>query len=140
MANKLDGQPSTSGLPRVIGVAGVAFTAFNCVVAVATSGSFRQLAVLSVAGTLVLYLICCLGVLRLRAKNIAGAGSPFIAPGGPIVPVAGAAMCLWLLSTLAMREIIATLAFIVIATLIYSMRYAKTRSQDRNLAQGQPVD
>jgi basic amino acid/polyamine antiporter, APA family len=39
------------------------------VIGVAASGSFRQIAVLAVAGTLVLYLICCLGVLRLRARR-----------------------------------------------------------------------
>jgi basic amino acid/polyamine antiporter, APA family len=99
------------------------------VIAVAASGSFRQIAVLAVAGTLVLYLICCLGVLRLRAKNIAAAGLPFVAPGGPIVPVAAAAIILWLLSTLAMREMIATLSFVVIAALIYYARYAKMKSQ-----------
>jgi basic amino acid/polyamine antiporter, APA family len=92
------------------------------VVLIAASGSFRQLAVLAVAGTLVLYLICCLGVLRLRAKNIATAGSPFVAPGGPIVPIAAAAIILWLLSTLAMREMIATLSFVLIAALIYGAR------------------
>jgi len=99
------------------------------VISVAASGSFRQIAVLAVAGTLVLYLICCLGVLRLRAKNIAAAGSPFVVPGGRIVPIATAAMILWLLSTLAVREMIATLSFVIIATLIYYARYAKMKSQ-----------
>jgi basic amino acid/polyamine antiporter, APA family len=82
-----------------------------------------------VAGTLVLYLICCLGVLRLRAKNIAAAGSPFVAPGGPVVPIAASALILWLLSTLALREMIAALSFVVIATLIYYVRYVKMSSR-----------
>lgn len=124
-------------LPRALGIVhprfatpAVAIALYaTFVVAVAASGSFRQIVVLAVAGTLVLYLICCLGVLRLRAKNIAAAESPFVAPGGPIVPIAAATIILWLLSTLAAREMIATLSFLVIAAVIYYVRYAKMKSQ-----------
>ena len=124
-------------LPRVLGAVhprfktpaiSIAFYA-TAVIAVAASGSFRQIAVLGVAGTLILYLICCLGVLRLRAKNVGAAGSPFVAPGGPIVPIAAAAMILWLLSTLAMREMIAISSFMTIAALIYYLHYAKLKAQ-----------
>jgi amino acid transporter len=124
-------------MPRVLGAVHPRFATpaisialyATAVIAVAASGSFRQIAVLAVAGTLVLYLICCLGVLRLRAKNVASAGSPFVAPGGPIVPVAAAAMILWLLSTLALREMIATLSFVAVAALIYYVRDTKTKSK-----------
>jgi APA family basic amino acid/polyamine antiporter len=89
------------------------------VVALAASGTFREIASLAVAGTLVLYLICCLGVLRLRARAVAGAGPPFIAPGGTFVPLAAAAMIVWLLTTLAWRELVATLGFVLVAGIIY---------------------
>ena len=64
-------------LPRVLGTVHRKFATpavsialyASAVIAVAASGSFRQIAVLAVAGTLVLYMICCLGVLRLRAKH-----------------------------------------------------------------------
>jgi APA family basic amino acid/polyamine antiporter len=120
-------------LPRVFGAVhrrfttpAVAIAAYaTVVVIVAASGSFQQIAVLTVAGTLVLYLICCLGVLRLRAKKISEGGAPFIAPGGPVVPIAAAAIILWLLSTLALREMIATLAFVVVAALVYYARHAR---------------
>jgi amino acid transporter len=59
-----------------------------CFVA-AASGSFRQLALIAASGTLMLYLICCLGLLRLRARHIAMAGKPFRAPGGAFVPFGG---------------------------------------------------
>ncbi len=36
-----------------------------------------------------------------------------------MVPVAAAAIILWLLSTLAWREMVATLSFVIIAALIY---------------------
>ena len=61
----------------------------------------------------------------MRGKNIAAAGLPFVAPGGPVVPIAAAAIILWVLSTLAVREMIATLSFVAIAAVIYYARYAK---------------
>ncbi|MDI1363767.1 MAG: APC family permease [bacterium] len=114
-------------LPRFIGavhprfgtpaVAIVLYAAL--VVVLAASGSFQQIALLSVAGTLVLYLICCLGVLRLRAKGVAEAGTPFVAPGGAFAPLAAAAIIVWLLSTLAWRELAAVTAFVAVAATVY---------------------
>ena len=76
---------TTSKLPRVI----VAIALYATAVILVAAGSFRQIAVLAVAGRLVLYMICCLGVLRLRARRIADGEAPFVVPGGPslrIVP------------------------------------------------------
>ncbi len=101
------------------------------VIIAAASGSFRQIAVLTVAGTLVLYLICCLGVLSLRAKKIADEGTPFVVPGGPVVPIVAAAIIVWLLSTLAVREMIATLVFVVVAATIYGARHLMAKSAPR---------
>lgn len=98
------------------------------VIALAATGSFRQIAVLTVAGTLVLYLICCLGVLRLRARNIADSGTPFVAPGGPVVPMAAVLIIIWLLSTLALREMIAVVVFVSVAALVYAARLALART------------
>lgn len=97
------------------------------VILLALSGSFQQIAVLAVAGTLVSYMICCLGVLRLRAVDFKGDGAPFVAPGGWIAPVAAAGMIVWLLSTLAPRELAATLAFVVVAGAAYATRQALQR-------------
>ncbi len=99
------------------------------VIIAAASGSFRQIAVLTVAGTLVLYMICCLGVLRLRVKKIADAGVPFVVPGGPVVPIAAAAIIVWLLSTLAPREMIATAVFVGVTALVYAARQWMTRAE-----------
>lgn len=88
------------------------------VVVLANSGSFRQIATLSVAGTLVLYLITCLSVLRLRVRKVGDAAQPFVVPGGRIVPIAATVIILWLLSTLALRELIAMLVFVLVASLL----------------------
>lgn len=106
-------------------VAAIALYA-TMVVLVAATGSFRQIAVLAVAGTLAMYLIVCLGVLRLRAKGIADAGAPFIAPGGPVVPFAAAAIIVCLLSTLAWGELAAGFVFIGITAAIFMLRGRNT--------------
>ena len=95
---------------------------------VAWTGSFRQLVIATTSGTLVLYLICCLGLLRLRARNIATGGPPFRAPGGSSVPVAAAAIILWLLSTLSWPEFLATLSLVVGAGLFYAWQERRRSS------------
>lgn len=100
------------------------------VVALTATGSFRQLAVIGVSGTLLLYLIGCLGVLRMRAKGIAEAGPPFIAPGGPVVPLAASGIIVWLLSTLTWPELGGMLGFVVFFAIIFAIREAR-RSQPR---------
>ena len=67
--------------------------------ALALSGSFRQLAIVSSAGTLLLYLICCLGVLRLRGRH-GRSPDAFRAPAGPLVPILASLVVIWLLSGL----------------------------------------
>jgi APA family basic amino acid/polyamine antiporter len=139
MAGDMLGSPrvvhalSTSGqLPRLLSAVHPRFATpamaigfyTVAVVIAASSGSFRQIAVLTVAGTLVLYMICCLGVLRLRAKRIADGEAPFVVPGGPVVPVAAAAIIVWLLSTLAVSEMKATAIFVTVVALIFAARQA----------------
>jgi amino acid transporter len=86
---------------------------------VAWTGSFRQLVILASSGTLLMYLICCLGLLRLRAKNIAMDGEPFHAPGGSIVPIAASAIIVWMLTTLEWRELIAAFTLVVVSGIVY---------------------
>jgi len=64
---------------------------------------------------LLLYLICCLGLLRLRARNIATAGIPFRAPGGRYVPLAAASIIVWMLSTLRWMELLAAAGLVVVS-------------------------
>lgn len=102
-------------------IAAIAFYA-TAVVLVSASGSFKQLVVLTVAGTMLLYLLVCLAVLRLRARGVMQAGAPFVAPGGPVVPLAAAGIIVWLLSTLAWRELVAGGAFVAVTAAIFAAR------------------
>jgi amino acid transporter len=100
------------------------------VVVITASGTFRQIAVLATAGTLLLYLIACLSVLRLRTKGVAGNGTPFVAPGGAVVPLAASAIIVWLLSTLARYELVATLIFVAVAAVAYAIVHRPARAPD----------
>jgi amino acid transporter len=100
----------------------VAVTSYAVMCAlVAWSGSFRQLVIMSTAGTLVLYLLCCLGLFRLRARNVAASGTPFRAPGGPVVPLAAIAIIIWMLSTLAWTELAATALLVIVSGVGYAL-------------------
>ncbi|CAN5188150.1 APC family permease [soil metagenome] len=101
----------------------------------AATGSFRQLVLLASSGTLALYLIGCLGVLRLRARGVAMAGEPFRAPGGAVVPLLAAAIIVWMLCTLEWRELVAAAVLVAVAGLVYGVQAAwrsRTHSQPRS--------
>jgi len=97
--------------------------------AIAWTGSFRQLVIVTTSGTLVLYLICCLGLLRLRAKNVATGGPPFRAPGGALVPIAAAAIILWLLSTLSWAELSAAMSLVAVSGATYALQERRRRQR-----------
>jgi amino acid transporter len=92
---------------------------------VALSGSFRQLVIVASSGTLVLYLICCLGLLRLRARQVAMVGKPFRAPGGPFVPLAASAIIVWMLTTLELKELVAAAGLVIVSGAVYGIREQK---------------
>ncbi|MGH8221073.1 MAG: APC family permease [Steroidobacteraceae bacterium] len=58
------------------------------VAGVALSGTFERLAVLSNLAAFALYILCAIGVWRLRRLDVRSDGKPFVIPGGPLVPLA----------------------------------------------------
>lgn len=117
-------------LPRMVGTVHPRFKtpavaicvyAFMCA-AIAWTGTFRQLVIVTTSGTLVLYAICCLGLLRLRARNIATGGPPFRVPGGALVPLAATAIILWLLSTLSWSELSAAMSLVIVSGTFYALQ------------------
>jgi APA family basic amino acid/polyamine antiporter len=89
---------------------------------VALTGTFRFLAVLSASGTLVMYLICCLGLFRLRARDVRTEAAPFVAPGGAWVPLVATAVILVLLLSLRGIELLALLGVLGFAAILYLLR------------------
>lgn len=109
-------------LPSVLGRVHPTFRTPDVAIAVyvvfcaslALSGTFRQLAVFASAGTLGVYLVSALGVLQLRRKGLGEAENPFVVPGGPVVPLLSALIVIGLLSSLTLKELLATLALAVV--------------------------
>ncbi len=95
--------------------------------ALALSGTFRQLSTMASAGTLILYLICCLGVLRLRALDVSADGVAFRVPLGPIIPVGACAIIVWMLSTLTGQELGTALVFIAAVGTAYATNEYRRR-------------
>ena len=96
------------------------YAAVSC--AVALSGSFRVLAVLSAVGILFVDLACCLAVLELRRRDVRAEGAPFRIAGGPIVPLLACAVVIWLLTSARTVEFLAAAGVLVIAALLYLLR------------------
>ena len=109
-----------AAVPPRFGMPAVAVTTYAVLCAlVALTGSSRQSVIAGSSGTLVLYLICCLGLLRLRSKRIATGGEAFRIPGGPFVPLAACAIIVWMLTTLKWKELIAAFALVAVSSLVY---------------------
>ncbi|MEO5800092.1 MAG: APC family permease [Gemmatimonadales bacterium] len=75
--------------------------------ALAISGTFSVLALVSASGTLMIYLICSVGVIRLRQKGIRAEDAPFLLPGGPVIPVLAGVAIVALLASLTAGELLA---------------------------------
>jgi len=101
-------------------IAIIAYAAAAC--AVAVSGSFRVLAVLSAVGILLVDLACCVAVLALRKRDVRADGAPFRVAGGPIVPSLASAVVVWLLSSARTVEFLAVAGVLVVSAVLYVCR------------------
>ena len=87
-------------------VPSLAILAYAAVVTLlAATGTFASLVVLANIAALLMYLLCCLGVIGLRRRGVRLAAEPFTIQGGAIVPWLATAAILALLSTSNMAEI-----------------------------------
>jgi len=84
-------------------------------------GGFKQLAILSSASMLLIYLGVACSVIKLRQNQELNPGS-FIIPGGYLVPIATIIIIVWLLSNLSKQEQFGVLVFILLLTVIYFLR------------------
>ena len=101
------------------------------VCAIAVSGTFESLAIISNAAVLILYGACCLASWALRRRNVqAGGSAPFRVPAAGVVPIAGVLVILFMLRSLPMRELAVLLVVIALATLIFVL----TRGRRAELA------
>lgn len=83
------------------------------------SGGFKQLAILASAAILLIYLIVILATIKLRLKKQDHNENIFKLPGGMIIPIIGITSIIWLLTSLSKWEILSTIIFIAVVSVIY---------------------
>ena len=84
----------------------------------ASTGEFKQLAMLSSASYLLIYLGVVISVIKFRIIHRTEEGS-YVLPGGYFIPVLSAIVIIWVLSNLPLKELGAMVIFILILTGIY---------------------
>lgn len=94
----------------------ILFTSLGCFFAIV--GEFKQLAILSSASILLIYLGVALALIKSRFKKERNKDT-FTTPGGYLVPVFSVVIILWFLSNLSKNEIIGMVSFISILTVIF---------------------
>ena len=85
----------------------------------AVAGGFKQLAIISSACSLLIYLGTVLATLKLRKTALTNSEKPFKVPGGVTIPLLAAGGILWLLSGLTKPEFAGISVFIVLLSVIY---------------------
>ncbi|MGH7529093.1 MAG: APC family permease [Gemmatimonadales bacterium] len=91
-----------------------------CVIAL--TGTYVKLALIANVAVLLVYLACCLGAWRLRRLNFAGEGTPFLMPGGAVVPWLAAALIVGLLARATTQAWLLTGAVVAAASLGFLVR------------------
>jgi len=108
-------------IPAVLLTAGVAL-------ALALTGTFTTLAVGSAISRLFVYAVTCAATLWLRRPHFAGVVNPalFVAPGGPVIPLAGCLLSLSIVAFATPRQIAVGAAALASGALLYLFTRAAT--------------
>jgi amino acid transporter len=107
--------------PAIVAHAALVWTA-------ACAGSFGGLAVISNVALLTAYLLCCASAVELARRDVRAGGTPFVIPGGPLVPAAGCLVVAWLLAQATGREWAVTGVTLAVATGVYLLRARRARA------------
>lgn len=99
----------------------------------AISGGFKQLATISSAAILIIYLGVVLATIKLRKKDDVAGEKTFRVPGGVIVPLLATAGIVWLLSNLSRQELTGVAVFI----LLFSVAYFIMKKLKKNIPPGE---
>jgi amino acid transporter len=92
-------------------------------------GGFKQLAILASAAILLIYLIVIFATIKLRMTGNDKEEKIFKVPGGMIIPGIAIAAIMWLLSGLSKMEILSTLIFLAVVSVIYlTMKWIKKKT------------
>ena len=97
-----------------------------CVIAL--TGTYVKLAIMADVAILLVYLACCVGAWRLRRRNVAAEGAPFLMPGGAVVPWLAAALIVGLLIPASAQAWLLTGAVVAVASLGFLVRSTSSAS------------
>jgi amino acid transporter len=108
----------------------LAIVTFGVIVAgLALTGTFERLAVFANISALALYLLCAVAAWELRRRDLRTDGDPFLAPGGPLVPLLTCGAILWLFSeALGRAELVAGGVALAAAAVVYALRGWRLRA------------
>ena len=90
--------------------------------ALAITGSFQSLAILSNISALLLYLLCSVAAFELRRRDVRSGGTPFRVPGGTVVPWLSVLVILFLLSNATRSEMLAVGGALAVSVVLYLFR------------------
>lgn len=82
-------------------------------------GGFKQLAVLSSASILLIYLGVVLATIKLKKTRGVNSEKTFHVPGGLIIPLLAVIVIIWLLSNLTGKELFSMVIFLIVITAVY---------------------
>ena len=92
------------------------------VFAVASSGTFQFVAIVTNVCTLTLYMLCCVASMFLMRRDVRADGEPFVIRGATAIAVGAMVAIVVMLSSATFKEFAATGAMLVVASLIYPLR------------------
>ena len=89
--------------------------------ALAVTGSFEKLALVSAVSRLVVYVFTCAATLKLRQPRFAGVVPPatFVVPFGPVIPAAATVLALTILAGARREQVAAGAAAIAVGAVLY---------------------
>ena len=102
--------------------------------ALALSGTFEQLAVVSNLAALGLYFLCAIAVWVLRRRGVRSEGEPFRMHGGATVPVLACLVIAWVVwQTITRREFVAFGVVLAASVVAYALRRRRVRGPAASL-------
>jgi APA family basic amino acid/polyamine antiporter len=98
------------------------------VVVISLTSTYEQLAVLSNLAVLGVYFLGAVAVWRLRVRNVRTERTPFLMPGGMLVPVLACIVIAWIaIQTVTPRELVALAAVLAVSLVMYLVQRGRLR-------------
>ena len=93
--------------------------------AIAITGTYVKLAIMANVAILLVYLACCLAIVRLRQLDAGAADKPFVMPGGRVVPWVAAGLIVALLARATAQAWLLTGGVMAAASLAFLARHPR---------------